>query len=337
MSLPQSMNHIAVAKPGGPEVLQLATGPVPQCKPHEVLISVEATGVNRPDVQQRKGVYPPPPDASPLLGLEVAGVIAAIGADVKSLHVGDRVCALTNGGAYAEYCTAPDTQCLPWPSGFGAIEAASIPETFFTVWANVFMIGHLAAGETILVHGGSSGIGLTAIQLAAAFGATVIATAGSPEKCKACLDYGAAHAIDYKQADFAAEVKSLTGGKGVNLILDMVGAAYTMRNIRSLALEGRLVQIALMEGAIVQDFDLTPIMVKRLTLTGSTMRPRTAAQKGEIARQLREKVWPLLESGKVKPTIHGIFPLAEAAEAHRLMESSTHIGKIVLAVKPHTH
>jgi NADPH2:quinone reductase len=332
MNIPETMTYIAAEGAGGPEVLRPATGPVPQSKPDEVLIRVLAAGVNRPDVAQRLGRYPPPPGASKIIGLEVAGQIVARGADVTGFIVGERVCALTNGGAYAEYCVAPATQCLPWPRGYDAVRAAALPETYFTVWANLFMHGRLARGESMLVHGGTSGIGVTAIQLAVAFGATAYATAGSAEKCAACERFGAAAAINYREADFADEIKRLTEGRGVDVVLDMVGAPYTVRNIRSLAMDGRLVQIAFLEGSKVPEFDLTPIMVRRLTLTGSTMRPRTTAQKGEIASKLREHVWPLLDAGKCAPVIHTVFPIAQAAAAHALMESSAHIGKIMLRV-----
>jgi len=305
---------------------------VPDPKPDEVLIRVQAAGVNRPDVAQRQGSYPPPPGASPLLGLEVAGEVVAVGPQAGAWQVGDKVCALTNGGGYAEYCTAPGSQCLPWPRGYDAIRAAAVPETAFTVWANLFQMGRLVAGETALVHGGTSGIGVTAIQFAKAFGAKIYATAGSEEKCAACLRLGADAAINYRSQDFAEEVKKLTGGRGVNAILDMVGGPYATRNIRSLAMDGRLVLIAFLGGSKVEQFDLLQVMVKRLTITGSTMRPRTTAQKAAIAVDLKAKVWPLLDAGKCPPVIHATFPLGQAAEAHRLMESSAHIGKIVLTV-----
>jgi NADPH2:quinone reductase len=332
MPVPETMTFIAADGAGEPDVLKPATGPVPRPKRHEALIRVLAAGVNRPDVQQRKGLYPPPADASPLLGLEVAGEVAAIGDDVTDLKVGDKVCALTNGGGYAEYATAPATQCLPWPNGYDAVHAAALPENYFTVWANVFMLGRLGRGETMLVHGGTSGIGLTAIQLGAAFGSTVYATAGSAEKCAACEKYAAAAAINYREADFAGEIKRLTEGRGVDVVLDMVGAPYTVRNIRSLATEGRLVQIAFMQGSKIPEFDLMPIMIRRLTVTGSTMRPRSVAQKGAIAEALREQVWPVLNHGRCGPVIHEVFPLARASAAHALMETSTHIGKIMLSV-----
>ena len=332
MPIPQTMTYVHADGAGGPEVLSLATGPVPAPKPDEVLIRVHAAGVNRPDVAQRQGSYPPPPGASPILGLEVAGEVVAIGDQVTTLAVGDRVCALTNGGGYAEYCTAPASQCLPWPAGYDAIQAGAMPETAFTVWANLFQIGRLTKGQTALVHGGTSGIGVTAIQFAKEFGARIFATAGSDDKCAACLRLGADAAINYRTQDFAAEVKTLTEGRGVNVILDMVGAPYMTRNVRSLGLEGRLVIIAFLQGSRVQDFDFIPVLVRRLTITGSTLRPRTTAQKAAIAADLRARVWPVLDAGRCAPVIHATFPLAQAAEAHRLMESSEHIGKIMLTV-----
>ncbi len=329
MSLPQSMTYIAAEGAGGPEVLRPADGKVPVPRDGEVLIRVMAAGVNRPDIAQRQGSYPPPPGASPILGLEMAGeVVVAAG----RWAVGDRVCALTNGGGYAEYCTVPATQCLKWPTGYDAIRAAAVPETAFTVWANVFQLGRLAKGERLLVHGGSGGIGVTAIQMAAEFGATVYTTAGSDEKCAACMKLGAAEAINYRTADFQAEIKRLTEGHGVDLILDMVGAAYLAKNLRCLAMDGRLVFIAFLGGSKAENVDLTTIMTRRLTLTGSTMRPRTAAQKGAIAAELEAKLWPVLDAGRCAPVIEKVFPLAEAAAAHRLMESSAHIGKIMLRV-----
>jgi NADPH2:quinone reductase len=327
-----SMTYIAHGAGGGPEVLVPATGPVPSPAPDEVLIRVQAAGVNRPDVAQRSGRYPPPPGASPVLGLECAGEVVAIGAEVTGFAPGDQVCALTNGGAYAEYCVAPAAQTLPWPRGFDALRAAAIPETYFTVWANLFGHGRLAAGETVLVHGGTSGIGVTAIQLAKAFGARVLTTAGSDAKCAEAVRFGADHAINYRTHDFAEEVKRLTEGRLVDVVLDMVGAPYFGRNLRCLRMDGRLVLIAFLGGEQVENLDLRPIMVKRLTVTGSTMRPRTTAQKGEIARALHERVWPLLEQGQACPHIHANFPLAEAGRAHALMESSQHVGKIMLTV-----
>ncbi|HEY0205036.1 MAG TPA: NAD(P)H-quinone oxidoreductase [Acetobacteraceae bacterium] len=330
MTQPTEMRHIAYV-PGGPEGMTMATGPVPQPAPGEVLIRVQAAGVNRPDVQQRKGAYPPPPGASPLLGLEVAGEVAAVNG-TSAYAVGDRVCALANGGGYAEYCTAPAGQCLPWPSGYDATRAGAVPETYFTVWANLFDIGRLQPNERMLVHGGTSGIGVTAIQLAHEFGSTVYATAGSAEKCDAILRLDADAAINYRDEDFAARVKELTGGAGVNVVLDMVGASYIARNLRCLAMDGRLVLIAFLGGAKVEELDLTTIMTRRLTVTGSTMRPRTAAQKAAIADKLRAKVWPVLDAGRCGPLVHEVFPLERAADAHRLMESSAHVGKIMLKV-----
>lgn len=332
MALPSTMRIIEAAQPGGPEVLRPSSAALPMPKPDEVLIRVQVAGVNRPDVAQRSGSYPPPPGASPLIGLEVSGEVVATGADVRLYRVGDKVCALTNGGGYAEYCTAPEAQTLPWPAGYDALHAGALPETFFTVWANLFMAGRLAAGEKVLIHGGTSGIGVTAIQLAAAFGATAYATAGSDEKVAACVALGATAAINYRTQDFGAEIKSLTEGRGVDVILDMVGGAYFPRNIRALAIDGRLVIIAFLGGSKVEAMDLTPIMTRRLAVTGSTMRPRTTAQKGAIARELHEKVWPLLDQGTCRPVIHATFPLERAAEAHALMESSAHIGKIMLTV-----
>jgi NADPH2:quinone reductase len=332
MTIPSSMRHIATDAAGGPEVMRLVQGPVPRPRAHEVLIRVQAAGVNRPDVAQRQGLYPPPPDASPILGLEVAGEVAAVGTEVRNLRVGDHVCALTNGGGYAEYCAVPAAQCLPWPAGYDAIRAAALPETYFTVWANVFMLGRLKRGESLLVHGGSSGIGVTAIQLAVAFGATVYVTVGTAAKAEACRKLGAAAAINYREQDFLEEVRRLTEGRGVDLVLDMVGAPYFVRNLRALAVEGRLVQIAFLQGSKVEGFDLAPVMTRRLTITGSTMRPRSTAQKGAIAEALRTHVWPLLDAGRYGPVIHATFPLAEASAAHALMESSAHIGKIVLRV-----
>ncbi len=332
MTLPTSMTFIQATAPGGPEVLRPATGPLPQPHSDEVLIRVRAAGVNRPDVLQRQGAYPPPPGASRVLGLEVAGEVVAAGDAVTQHRIGDRVCALTNGGGYAEYCTAPAAQVLPWPADSDALRAAALPETYFTVWANVFMLGRLAAGESLLVHGGTSGIGVTALQLAKAFGATAYATAGSDDKVAACLRLGADAAINYRSQDFLPEIQRLTGRRGVDVVLDMVGASYFPRNLRCLTVDGRLVIIAFLGGSKVEAFDLLPIMTKRLTVTGSTMRPRSTALKGEIAAALRARVWPLLDAGRCGPVIHQVFPLAEAAAAHALMESSAHIGKIMLSV-----
>ncbi len=332
MSIPSTMRYVAAREPGPPEVLALAETAVPTPKAGEVLIEVAYAGVNRPDCIQRAGHYPPPPDASPILGLEVAGKVVGIGEGVATLRVGDDVCALTPGGGYAEYCTAPASWCLPWPRGLSAVEAASLPENYFTVWNNVFDRVHLRAGESILIHGGTSGIGLTAIQLARSFGATTFTTVGSADKAAFCRDIGADHVINYREQDFAAEIATLTSKRGVNVVLDMVGGDYIERNLKSLALEGRMVIIAFLQGSKVT-VDWRHIMMKRLTVTGSTLRASPAARKAEIAASLREKVWPLFESGKVKPVIYRVFPVAEAAEAHRLMESSAHIGKIMLDVR----
>lgn len=328
-ALPKDMTVIEIPEPGGPEALKPARRPLPIPGAQEVLVRVAAAGVNRPDVMQRKGMYPPPPGAPDTPGLEIAGEVVALGDGVASVRVGDRVCALVAGGGYAEYCLAPAALCLPWPKGMDAVSAAALPETFFTVWTNVFDRGRLKKGERFLVHGGSSGIGTSAIQLAKAFGATVYATAGTAEKCKACEKLGADAAINYRQEDFVQRIEDLTDGKGVNLILDMVAGDYLPRNLKCLAVEGRLVQIALQNGPKVE-MNLLPVMLKRLTITGSTLRPRSVAQKAEIAAELIAKVWPLLAEGKVKPVIHATFPLEKAAEAHALMESSKHIGKILL-------
>lgn len=332
MTLPTEMRHVTLDSPGGPEQMRIGTGPVPAPKPDEVLMRVQAAGVNRPDIQQRKGLYPPPPGASPILGLEAAGEVVACGASVGEWRVGDRVTALCNGGAYAEYVAAPAPQCLPWPEGFTAVEAASLPETCFTVWANLFDLGRLAPGESVLVHGGTSGIGVTAIQFGAAFGAKIFVTAGSAEKCAACLDLGAAGAINYRETDFLAEIKAMTGGAGVDVVLDMVGAPYVQKNLRALRQGGRLVEIAFMAGSKAELLDLMPIMLKRLTVTGSTMRPRTTAEKGAIATALRATAWPWFAQRRVRPVIHAVLPWVEVAEAHRLMESGSHIGKLILEV-----
>ncbi len=324
------MHQISVAKPGGPDAMTLVQAPVPRPGAGEVLIKVAAAGVNRPDVQQRRGLYPPPADASPVLGLEVAGEVAALGDGVAGLAVGQKVCALVNGGGYADYCVAPAVQCLDWPRDYDAVRAAALPETFFTVWANLFGLGRLSAGEIVLVHGGSSGIGTTAIQLARAFGARVLATAGLPEKCAACVGLGAEAAIDYRHEDFVARVGELTGGQGVDVVLDMVAGSYLSRNTQVLARDGRLVIIAVQGGTHDPDLNFGLVMMKRLTITGSTMRPRTRAEKGAIAEALRAQVWPKLDAGACAPVIHATFPLAQAAQAHALMESSAHVGKIVL-------
>lgn len=329
MTLPEMMTCIEIKQPGGPEALIPGTRPLPRPQAGEVLIRVAAAGVNRPDVIQRQGHYPPPAGASDILGLEVAGVVTALGAGVADVAVGDAVCALVSGGGYAQYCTAAAACCLPIPRGYDMVRAAALPETFFTVWHNLFQRARLQPGETILVHGGSSGIGTTAIQLAKTFGARVLTTAGSEEKCRACEALGAERAIDYRTEDFAEVVAQMTGNKGVDVILDMVGGDYLPRNVKSLATEGRLVIIAFLKGARVE-LNFMPIMLKRLTITGSTLRVQPIAAKAAIARDLRDKVWPLLESGRVAPVVHARFALDEAGAAHQLMESSAHIGKIIL-------
>jgi NADPH2:quinone reductase len=325
------MRVIQIEKPGGPEVLRPAERPRPEPKSHEILVKVAAAGVNRPDVLQRLGLYPVPPDASDLPGLEIAGEVAACGAAVTMWKPGDKVCALTHGGGYAEYCVTPEVQALPVPKGVSMTEAASLPETFFTVWSNVYDRGRLAPGESLLVQGGTSGIGVTAIQMAAATGNRVFATAGSDEKCAACVKLGAAQAFNYKTQDFAAGVRSATGGKGVDVILDMAAGDFVPLELKCLADEGRLVFIAFLRGPKTE-LDVNELMRRRLTLTGSTLRPRPVAFKGAIAARLRERIWPLIEAGKIKPVIYRTFPLAQASEAHRLMETNTHIGKLVLTV-----
>ena len=328
------MRYIDHGKGGPAAVMKPAEGPQPAPQAGEVLIEVAYAGVNRPDVLQRSGSYPPPPGASPLLGLEVAGRIAAVAPDVTRWKPGDAVCALTPGGGYAQYCATPAAHCLPVPKGLGLREAASLPENWFTVYDNVMTRGRLKAGETFLVHGGSSGIGLAAIQLAKLLaGATVYTTVGSAEKAAYCRKMGADAAINYRDQDWAAEIATLTGKRGVDVILDMVAGEYVMKNIRSLALEGRLVQIAFLKESKLADFDAMPLMLKRLTFTGSTLRPRTVEQKAAIAQSLERDVWPLFESGQLRSYVYRTFPLAEAAAAHALMESSTHIGKIMLEVK----
>jgi putative PIG3 family NAD(P)H quinone oxidoreductase len=320
---------VEISQPGEPEVLKPAERPDPVPGPGEVLIRVAAAGVNRPDVLQRRGAYPPPPGASDIPGLEVAGTVAAVGAGVEGWRTGDAVCALVSGGGYATMCVAPAPQCLRVPVTLDLVAAAAIPETFFTVWTNVFDRGRLQAGEKALFHGGTSGIGTTAIQLAAARGATVFATAGSDEKVRACEALGARRAINYRTEDFVDVVRDVTGGKGVDLILDIMGGSYLNRNLAALAVDGRLVQIGLMGGESAS-VDLRRVLGRRLTITGSTLRPRPVAEKGAIAAALAREVWPLLEAGTIKPIVFKTFPLAEAAAAHRLMESSEHVGKIVL-------
>jgi NADPH2:quinone reductase len=330
-SLPSTHRVIEITTPGAPEVLQARSRDVPIPKRGDVLIRVEAAGVNRPDVLQRLGKYPVPHGASDLPGLEVAGTVAQLGEGVTEWKVGDAVCALTPGGGYAEFCIAPASNCLPIPKGLDAVQAASLPETFFTVWSNVFDRGRLMRGETFLVQGGSSGIGVAAIQMVHAMGHRVFATAGTPEKCAACEKLGAERAINYKTEDFVAAVKALSDGKGVNVILDMVAGEYVPREVKALADDGRLVIIALLGGSKAT-VDLNDVLRRRLTITGSTLRPRPVEFKAAIARSLREKVWPLIEAGRIKPVIYATFPLAEAAKAHALMESGEHIGKIVLKV-----
>lgn len=317
---------------GAPDCLRLAERDMAAPSGRQVLIEVAYAGVNRPDVLQRSGSYPPPPGASPYLGLEVAGTVTAVGPDVTQWRVGDPVCALTPGGGYAQYCLADERHCLPVPRGLDLLSAAAIPENYFTVWTNVFERARLAAGEKFLVHGGSSGIGLTAIQLARAFGAEVWTTVGNREKAEACLKAGAHHALIYRDTDFETEIRQATGGQGVDVILDMVGGAYINKNIRLLAVNGRLVQIAFLEGSKAE-IDALPIMTKRLSFTGSTLRPRSDEDKGAIARALADKVLPLMEQGSCRPLIHAVFPLEQAAKAHALMESSKHIGKIMLKVR----
>ena len=324
----QTMRAVEISKPGGPEVLVPTTRPIPEPAPGQVIIKVAYAGVNRPDALQRAGSYAPPPDASDLPGLECSGEIVGIGQGVSEWKLGDKVCALLPGGGYAEYVATPAVHCLPVPEGMGMKEAACLPETFYTVWTNVFMRGGLEGGEKFLVHGGSSGIGTTAIQLAKAFGARVFATAGSAEKCKACEDLGAEKAINYKEDDFV-EVMKAEGG--ADLILDMVGGHYIPRNIKALAEDGRLVQIAFLQGPVAE-VNFALIMVRRLTVTGSTLRPQSVAAKAAIARELREKVWPLLDAGRVAPVMDSSFAFEKAADAHARMESSGHIGKIVLEV-----
>ncbi len=326
---PATMRQIVFEGVGGPGVIRIVDAPVPVPGPGQVLIKVVAAGVNRPDCLQRAGGYPPPPGATPVPGLEVSGHVASVGEDVGWPAVGEQVCALVISGGYADFCVAEAAHCLPVPAPLSLIEAAGLPETFFTVFDNVFTRGRLKPGETFLVHGGSSGIGSTAIQMARQMGARVIATAGSDEKCTFCLGLGADAAINYRDADFVAEVRRLTDGKGVDVILDMVGGDYLQKNVSCLALEGRLVQIAFLKSGKVE-FDFRPMMMKRLTLCGSTLRPRTIAQKAEIAVALKRVIWPMLEAGRLKPVIHATFPLQEAQAAHALMESSAHMGKIML-------
>jgi NADPH2:quinone reductase len=330
--LPETMTAIAIPTPGGPEALKPEQRPLPKFGPTEVLVRVAAAGVNRPDVMQRKGLYPPPPGAPDIPGLEIAGEVAAVGERAKRWRVGDQVTALVAGGGYAEYCAADEAIALPVPKGLSMIEAAALPETFFTVWHNMMERGALQRGETVLVHGGSSGIGTTAIMIAKAFGARVIVTAGSPEKCAACRKLGADVAVNYKSEDFVAATQVATDGKGAELILDIVGGDYVTRNYNAAATDGRIVQVSVQAGTNA-NVDVRLLMLKRLTHTGSTLRPRSVAEKAAIGRRLLEKVWPLIEAGKIKPVIDSTFALAEAAMAHARMESSLHMGKIVLTVR----
>jgi len=332
MTLPTEMDLIEARGAGGPEVLHAARGAVPQPARQEVLIRVRAAGVNRPDVLQRLGRYPVPADASPIIGLEVAGEVAALGPEAQGFAIGDQVCALTNGGGYAQYCRAPQGQVLPWPKGYDAVRSAALPETFFTVWANAFQMGRLHAGETVLIHGGTSGIGTTALQLAREFGARVFVTVGSAAKAEACLKLGAEVAINYREQAFEAVVSERTGGRGVDVVVDIIGAKYFDQNLAALGKDGRLVIIGTMGGNMVEKFNLGKVQAKRLSIMGSTMRPRSSAEKAAIAVDLRAKVWPVLDAGRCAPLVHQVLPLAQAAEAHRLMESSDHIGKIVLKV-----
>jgi len=330
-SLPERMRAVEISSPGGPEVLKPVERDVPRPRPGEILVKLAAAGVNRPDILQRMGQYAVPPDASDLPGLEIAGTVVALGSGVTRWKAGDAVCALAHGGGYAEYCVVPEVQALPVPKGLSMVEAASLPETFFTVYSNVFDRGGLKPGESFLVQGGSSGIGVTAIQMVSAMGNRVFATAGSDEKCAACVRLGAEKAFNYRTADWAAELKEATGGKGVNVILDMVGGDYVPKELKILANDGRLVMIAFLRGSKTE-IDLNEVMRKRLQITGSTLRPRDVEFKGQVATSLRERIWPLVEAGKIKPVVYKTFPLAEASEAHRLMETSQHIGKIVLTV-----
>ena len=328
-SVPESMKCVEISEPGGPEVLKLVTRPMPVPGPEEVLIKVAAAGINGPDVYQRRGLYPAPPGVTDIPGLEVSGTVVALGEGAAGWRVGDACCALTAGGGYAEYCSAPTRQCLPVPAGLDLADAAGLPESFFTVWTNVFERAALAEGEILLVHGGGGGIGTTAIQIAAAFGHRVFTTAAGPEQCAALERLGAARAIDFTRDDFAAVIKGATGGKGVNVILDIVGGDYIARDIASLARDGRLVQIAFLKGSKAE-IDLMPVMLKRLTITGSTLRVQSVERKGEIAEALRQRVWPLIEEGRIRPVIFARLPLADAAEGHRIMQEGAHLGKILL-------
>lgn len=331
--IPTNMRFVTHGQGGGAEVLEIAETAIPIPGPRDVLIEIAFAGVNRPDILQRSGKYPPPHGASPILGLEVAGRVVACGAEVNEWNVGDAVCALTPGGGYSEYCLTNASHCLPIPRGLDLRQGAALPENLFTVWANLIDRGRLKAGETVLVHGGSSGIGYMAIQLAKRHGARVFTTVGNDRKAEFCQALGADLVINYRAQDFVSEIERHTKKRGIDVILDMVGGDYLPKNVRLLAIEGRLVQIAFLQGSKIPEFDFMPVMVRRLTITGSTLRPRSIEQKAAIARSLRENVWPLLESGKVKVIIHQVFPLAQAAEAHRLLERSQNIGKVLLQVR----
>ena len=329
MSIPETMRAVEIGDPGPPDALRPVTRPTPRPGPGEVLVRVAAAGINRADVMQREGRYPPPPGASDLPGLELSGTVAAVGPEVDAVVVGDDVCAIVSGGAYAEYCLVPAPQCLPVPEGVSLADAAALPEAYCTVWTNVVDRGRLRAGESFLVHGGSSGVGTAAIQLARRLGARVFATAGSAAKCAACVDLGAERAVNYREEDFVAACRDATGGRGVDVVLDMVGAPYLGRNLAALAIEGRLVVIAVMAGAEAE-VNLLDFMSRRLTLTASTLRSRSVSQKAEVGRAVREHVWPRFAAGELRPVIHATWPLAEAAEAHRVLESSVHVGKLLL-------
>lgn len=329
-TLPESMTEIGISQPGGPEVLQPRRVPVPRPGPGQVLVKVRAAGVNRPDVLQRRGLYPMPPGVSPVPGLEVAGEVAVVGDGVSGFALGDAVCGLTDGGGYAEFCLVPATQLLPKPAALDFVQAAAVPETFFTVWANLFMMGRARAGETLLVHGGTSGIGMTALMLAREFGLRAVSTDGGPEKGEVARRFGAELSIDHRTQDFLPEVMAWSGGQGVDLILDILGASAFERNLAALRKDGRLLLIGFMGGDKVESISIMPILLKRLVVTGSTMRARTPVEKAEIAQQLRERVWPALTAGRCAPHVHRTFALDQAADAHRLMESRQHVGKIVL-------